>query len=64
MKNQKRSLKLGLLATIVICWIVPILIIVSLAGILISRSYRQNMRQEVEASAKNALWQEIGRAHV
>lgn len=56
-KNQKRSLKLGLLATIVICWIVPILIIVSLAGILISRSYRQNMRQEVEASAKNALWQ-------
>ena len=57
MKKTKFSLKMGLLATIVICWLVPIIIVVTLAGVLFGRSYRQNIQQEIDASAENALQQ-------
>lgn len=57
MKRAKISLKAGLMATIVICWLVPIAIVVVLAGILLGNSYRQSVRQEVEAAAENAVEQ-------
>lgn len=55
MKKPKFSLKMGLLTTIVICWLVPILIVVTLAGVMFGRSFRQSVRQEIDASAENAL---------
>lgn len=63
MKRSKISLKAGLMATIVICWLVPIAIVVVLAGILLGNSYRQSVRQEVEAAAENAVEHDITARH-
>ena len=55
LKKPKLSLRTGLLTLIVLCWLVPILIVVTLAGILIGSSYEQSARQEVDAAAQYAL---------
>ena len=57
MAKPKISLKLGLMTTIVICWLVPILIIVVLGGILFGDNYRRSVEQEIAASADYALRQ-------
>lgn len=57
MKKTRFSLRMGLLTTIVICWLVPIIIMVTLAGVLFGRNYRQRVQQEIDASAENALRQ-------
>ena len=60
MKNvikRNISLKLGLMTTIVICWLVPIVIVVALAGILLGNSYRQSVEQEINVTAENAMGQ-------
>lgn len=57
MKKPKLSLKMGLVTTIVICWLVPIIIVVTLAGVLLGRNYRRSVSQEINASAENALRQ-------
>lgn len=57
MKKAKTSLRGGLVGTIAICWIVPILIVVTMASILLSNSYRQSIQQELETGAENALGQ-------
>lgn len=54
---RRISLKAGLMATIVICWLAPIVTVVVLAGILLETSYRQSVRQEVERAAENAMEQ-------
>ena len=51
------SLKMGLLTTIVICWLLPILIVMVLSGVLFGCSYRQNVLDEIDLSAHNALLQ-------
>lgn len=55
MKQPKISLKMGLLTTIVICWLVPVIIVVTLAAVLLGNSYRSSAQQEMDASAENAL---------
>lgn len=55
MKKKTVSLQTGLLLTILICWLVPIIIVVTLAGILLNRSYMDSVQQEIDASAENAL---------
>ena len=57
MAKPKISLKLGLMTTIVICWLVPILIIMTLGGILFGDNYRRSVEQEIAASADYALRQ-------
>lgn len=57
MAKPKISLKLGLMMTIVICWLVPIIIIVTLAGVLFGDNYRRSVQQEIAASAEYALRQ-------
>ena len=57
MAKPKISLKLGLMTTIVICWLVPILIIMALGGILFGDNYRRSVEQEIAASADYALRQ-------
>lgn len=57
MAKPKISLKLGLMMTIVICWLVPIVIIVTLAGVLFGDNYRRSVQQEISASAEYALRQ-------
>ena len=57
MKKPKFSLRMGLLTAILICWLVPIIIVVALAGVLLGNSYRSSAQQEIDASAENALRQ-------
>ncbi len=54
-EKPKMSLKMGLMTTIVVCWLLPIAIVVTMAGVLLSRSYTSSVRQELDASANNAL---------
>lgn len=57
MKKAKFSLRTGVLAIIVTCWLVPVLIIVTFSGVVIGNSYEQAARQEMDASAQYALRQ-------
>ena len=56
-KRSKTSLKLGLMTTIVACWLVPIVIVVALAGVLLETSYRKSVQQELDVTAQNAVGQ-------
>lgn len=49
------SLRDRLLLTILLCWVLPILIVMSIAGILVSSNFEQSRRHAVEAEAENAL---------
>ena len=55
--KRKISLKTGMLSIIVICWLVPILIVVIQSGVLFNRSYRQKAQQEMDAGVETALRQ-------
>ena len=57
MKQSKISLKFGLTTTIVICWLVPILIVIALGGALFERNNRTRLQQELDSSAAYALHQ-------
>ena len=55
MKKTRTSLRTGFLTAILICWLVPIFIVVALAGVLLNENYRQSVQQEIDSSAANAL---------
>lgn len=57
MKKTKISLKLGLTTTIVICWLVPIVIVIALSGALFEWNNRTRLQQELDSSATYALHQ-------
>ena len=57
MAKRKISLRLALLATIVVCWLVPIISIMALGGFLFGDNYRRGVEQEITASAEYALRQ-------
>lgn len=57
MHKKKTSLRMGLLTVIVICWLVPLIIVVALAGVLLENSYQASAQKEIETSAENALQQ-------
>lgn len=57
MKRPKVSLKMGLMTTILICWLVPVVIVVALAGVLLGRSYRHSAQQELDVTVKTAVTQ-------
>lgn len=57
MKKTQISLKLGLTTMIVICWLVPIIIVLTLAGMLFENNNRTRMQQELDSSARYALYQ-------
>lgn len=61
MKQEKTkrqfSLRLRLVSTILACWVVPIVIVVALAGMLLSSNYEQSMRQKLDSGAENAMGQ-------
>lgn len=52
---KKLSLRFGLVGAILICWLLPILFIVTLAGLLLNNNYRKANQQEIRAEAVNAL---------
>ena len=57
MNRTRVSLKWGLTTMIVICWLVPIIIVIALAGVLFEKNNRTRMQQELDSSARYALSQ-------
>ncbi|MBR5261055.1 MAG: hypothetical protein IKV47_02665, partial [Oscillospiraceae bacterium] len=57
MPKIRLSLRAGLLTVIVVCWLVPLIIVVTLAGVLLEKSYHSSAQQEIEAGAANAMQQ-------
>ena len=57
MRKPKISLRTGLSTTILLCWLVPILLLVTLSGVLLGDSYRRSARQEVDDAAQYAVSQ-------
>ena len=55
MKKTQISLKLGLTTMIVICWLVPIVIVIALAGVLFENNNRTRLQQELDSNARYAL---------
>ena len=49
------SLRSGLVSAILICWLMPIIIIVTLSGILLNNNYRKSIQQEIHSEAEQAL---------
>ena len=57
MKHPKVSLKNGFLVMMVVCWLVPIVLVMTLAGFLLGKSYEESAQQEVRDSAQYAMRQ-------
>lgn len=58
LKNEQRlSIKFRLVASVIGCWILPIVIVVALAVMLLNNSYERSIRQELETGTKNAVRQ-------
>ena len=58
MKEKKTmSLKTGLLSMIVLCWIIPIILVMTVAGFLLGRSYQESAKAMVRSSADYAFSQ-------
>ena len=52
---KKISLRSGLVSAILICWLMPIVIIVTLSGILLNNNYRKSIQQVVNTEHKTAV---------
>lgn len=59
MESQKRrkSFRLVLSISMLICWILPIIIISTTASMLLNRNYNRNLRRAAESELRNAMWQ-------
>lgn len=57
MGKRKISLRFGLVTAILICWLMPILFIVTLSGVLLNSNYQNAIRQQIQAEATSALTQ-------
>lgn len=57
MGKRKISLRSGLVTAILICWLMPILFIVTLSGVLLNSNYQNAIRQQIQAEATSALTQ-------
>ena len=60
MKKRKDggfSLKWGLSIAVVLCWVVPILVVVTVSGILLNLNYENHIRQELTAGTEHAMEQ-------
>ena len=52
---KRISLRSGLVSAILICWLMPIVIIVTLSGLLLNNNYQKSIQQEIRSEAENAL---------
>ena len=58
MKKQPGSLRTKLLRIILLCWVLPIAIILTVAGVLLRSNYERNLRSQLETDAGYVLRQE------
>jgi len=57
-KKQPGSLRTKLLRIILLCWVLPIAIILTVAGVLLRSNYERNLRSQLETDAGYVLRQE------
>ncbi len=57
MKKTAGSLRSGLITTIIVCWMLPILIVVIISGVLLGDSFQRAVQQEIDSTAQSALRQ-------
>lgn len=57
MRKPKISLRTGLAAVFVLCWLAPILLLVTTFSFLLEESYQRSARQEMDDTAQFALMQ-------
>lgn len=55
--RQPRSLRSRLLTAVLLCWVLPVLIVMALAGYLLGVSYESAAQQEFDTRARNAMEQ-------
>ena len=56
-QHKPISLKWGLMAVMMACWVIPIVTIVVVAGVLLNRNYEQSLRESVSTSVDHAMEQ-------
>ena len=56
-KKQPTSLRWRLVSAVLICWILPVLGVMTLAGFLLNNSYERAARQDMESRMQNAMEQ-------
>ena len=57
-KKQPGSLRTKLLRIILLCWVLPIAIILTVAGVLLRSNYERNLQSQLETDANYVLRQE------
>ena len=57
MRKPKISLRTGLATTMVLCWLVPIFLLLATFGILLEETYQRSARQELDGTAQFAMLQ-------
>lgn len=57
MEEPRRSLKMGLITTIVLCWLVPIVIVMTVASTLLEQTHRQSVLRQIDDAGTNAISQ-------
>ena len=55
--HRKISLKWGFSITMALCWVVPVLIVVSIAGVLLNYSYDSHIQHTVQSGTNHAMEQ-------
>ena len=55
--RRPRSLRSRLLTAVLLCWVLPVLSVMALAGYLLGESYERSARQELESRGQNAMEQ-------
>ena len=55
MRKPRISLRTGMSTVIVLCWLAPILLLVTVFGFLLGESYQRSARQEMNDNAQFAL---------
>ena len=55
--RRPRSLRSRLLTAVLLCWVLPVLSVMVLAGFLLGESYERSARQELESRGQNAMEQ-------
>lgn len=56
-KRKALSLKYQLITLVVSCWLIPIAAVAAIFGYLLTTSYRNSLRQDIETSVQNAMTQ-------
>ena len=55
MKKRPVSLKWGLIVIIVLCWLIPIGLVITMAGVLLTTNYDRYIKQEMDTGIQNAM---------